>query len=340
MERKTLLWIGAGIVALGLFAPLGMKVKKAAAQDPAFCLSCHQMDGPYLAWATSPHAEITCVKCHPGTLATDLRHAWLAVVMQVETIEGEVLVDEGACVGCHVEGNDPDWPAVGATSGHRAHDGRIADRCISCHGSTEHIERPATEVCETCHGQEMTLSAMVGQVHCLDCHNFLREGDDLEPTADICRACHTAPDTAHEVRAHATEDCLACHGPHDDETTEPVPCLSCHEDIAPEHAPHEAACESCHLAHEPAAEAVDQCAECHTYRKGLHARRSHRACLTCHQPHQDVRPDASVCVDCHSDLLDTHASRGCIGCHPFRKDLPEPTEPDPGPGSPAGPAPR
>lgn len=356
MERKHLAWIGAAALALVVFAPLGLQVKKAAASDPAFCLSCHQMDGPYLAWANSPHADVTCVKCHPGDLATDLKHAWLGIVKQVETIEGEAVVDEQACVSCHVEGDHGDWPAVAATSGHRVHKGKTEDQCIGCHGSIEHVERPASEVCENCHGQELTLSGMVSQVHCLDCHNFLAEGDELTPDADGCRSCHTEGHAsgARALESHGTQDCLACHGPHDPHPRDPVPCAECHDQTAVDHAPQQAACESCHLAHQAGTAASDQCvecherpshkghlecvdchgtheatepaeacADCHQVRKGLHGKQAHQQCLTCHRPHHATRPTEAECSACHADLLDTHASKGCVGCHTFRKDLPD-----------------
>lgn len=315
MERKHVLWIVGVAIALVVLAPLGLQVKKAASQDPAFCLSCHQMDGPYLAWATSPHAQVTCVKCHPGSLASDLRHAWLGVVKRVDTIEGKAGVDQGACVECHVEGGHPDWPAVAATSGHRVHDGKTVEQCVGCHGSTEHVERAASEVCGDCHGQELTLSGMASTVHCLDCHNFLAEGDELTPVADTCRGCHTAGE--HPITAHATLDCLTCHGPHDPHQPEATPCVDCHD--RPSHDGH-LQCLDCHTPHDRDVP-IQRCAECHDQRKGLHGKPAHQQCLTCHRPHHATRPDEYECSACHADLYDTHASKGCVGCHTFRKDL-------------------
>lgn len=355
-HRRTLAWALGILAFLLVLAPLGLEVKHAAAKDPRFCINCHQMDTSYTNWAISPHAEITCVTCHPGGLASDLRHAWLGLVMRVDTIEHPAVVDEGACIGCHVEGGEPHWPAVAATAGHQVHHTEHDIRCVDCHGGRLHVERPATDICARCHETELTVAGMVGRVHCLDCHAFLAEQPDLTPTAATCTGCHQADahPEARSVEAHGTLDCLTCHAPHDPTAREAARCADCHDQVAVDHgvegqgcadchAPHEPAhgaaqacadchdrpahkghlaCGDCHDSHEPTAPAA-RCAECHELRRGLHAKPSHRQCLTCHRPHRATRPDAQECLACHESVTSWHARTGCVGCHTFRRDLPD-----------------
>lgn len=342
----------AGVVALGFLAlvPVGLQAKKAAAQDPTFCTNCHLMDGPWERWSESAHGGVTCVTCHPGDLQTDLRHGWFALMGRTE-VRGEVGVDQHACERCHVVGNDPAWPRIAGTVGHAVHVGAQQLPCVGCHGSSEHVSRPASEVCARCHDRPVVVNDMT-DVHCLDCHNFLGSGSDLAPSADTCRGCHRDGGRAPAVAAHGSQDCLGCHRPHASAVAAPPACEGCHSQDAAHpaagvagctgcHAPHTAgvaavarcaachepvhhgdvACTGCHPAHgEPEGSGDPRpaaCATCHADLPGQHALGGHGACAACHDAHApgDVAPDR--CLACHDGLATDHATVGCAGCHTF-----------------------
>lgn len=345
MERRhRLMLVAACVVLVGaVLAPVGMKVKKAAAQDPTFCTNCHLMDGAWERWSESAHAGITCVKCHPGNLQTDLRHGFFALIGRTE-VRGDAGVDQHACEGCHLEGKDPKWPKIAATAGHEVHSDKEHLTCVGCHASTEHVSRPASEVCHDCHEQAVVIGKMT-EVHCLDCHNFLAQGSNLEPSAETCRGCHREGGKAPVVAAHGTQDCLGCHQPHEAATAHPEACASCHEEDNGHHAEGQAHCADCHEPHHVGREARDacgtchegkhhgghagcvechhghggvgepeHCATCHVKLPGLHTQRRHGDCGACHDAHTLADVGADRCLTCHAA---DHASVGCSGCHAF-----------------------
>lgn len=341
MWRSKRVRIGVAVLAALALIPLGwggLQVKKAMAQDPQFCLSCHQMDGPHQRWKQSAHAAVTCVTCHPGSLASDLRHGWLGLVMQQEQVEARAEVDEQACRSCHVEGEAGDWPAIAATVGHRVHvDGQQVP-CVDCHGGALHVERPGNQLCAGCHDEQLALVGMTGKVHCLGCHPYLADTEPLVPQASTCRTCHV--DTAN----HAEADCLTCHAPHAE--AGPPDCITCHQPREAGH-PESASCSSCHAPHQHASTATSRCADCHRrpahgghlacdachsshedtappacaschqQRRGLHTNAGHQACESCHRTHRLTQPGPAQCQACHAEVFGSHASKGCSSCHRF-----------------------
>lgn len=183
--------------------------------QPSQCAECHQDGTQAEALAASPHAGISCMRCHraagPEGLArqavTYVR--WVAVYAATQESPDVRAgsVEVRACLRCHQD--------VGATlvsNGIRVrHSDFLAAgwACRDCHNSVAHPEavqeptEPSMDKCIYCHDGE------VAPTDCDLCH----PDEPGEFTVD--------PESLPKVRGLDTGQCYACHD-------EPSECLFCH----------------------------------------------------------------------------------------------------------------
>lgn len=145
-----LLWVAGGMVVVLLVAGGGFATYWSAAPPARTCLSCHEIQVPYEAWAASAHRDVPCGDCHGGTASSvhALRENARRLVRHVAVpfhdpglSETEVLAVSDRCRSCHQRAF-ADWLAGGhsATYGdlflHEAHNRTEPPNtdCLRCHG--------------------------------------------------------------------------------------------------------------------------------------------------------------------------------------------------------------
>jgi hypothetical protein len=263
----------------------------------------------------------------------------------------------------------PEFTLARAITGHRVHVVGKKIECNKCHEPSENSMGPPVkpERCASCHEKEAKLEHAGAEAEkrfgpgvktdCTTCHAFKFEGKDraeAQKRADAlmapedggtgpksphgiegfkpgdCKRCHAERQGAMAaIVSHLTDECLACHKPHDDATPASAPCSQCHE-VPMTHGSkgmtHEQACQACHQKqHEPASAALPTCAECHKVQKPIVPATAtfaggHAECTSCHEPHQFEKAKAQPCSTCHAQ---THvigggriaAHNGCSNCH-------------------------
>jgi len=298
----------------------------AAAGFPSDCATCHttsawqpaDWEHDYFFPLTGAHASADCLACHASGYAGT----------------------PSDCVACHQAdydgASDPDHAAAGFPSD-----------CATCHTTSawqpadwDHdyffplTGAHATADCLACHG-----SGYAGTPSdCVACHQADYDGaSDPDHAAagfpSDCTVCHTTSawqpaDWDHDsffplTGAHATADCLACHGSGYAGT--PSDCVACHQ------ADYDGASDPDHAA----AGFPSDCAICHTTSAWQPADFDHDttafpltgahlalACLDCHASGYAGTP--SDCVACHQADYDgtsdpDHAAAGfpsdCATCH-------------------------
>ncbi|MGE5673530.1 MAG: NapC/NirT family cytochrome c [Mycobacterium leprae] len=138
MRRSWLVGIllGGALAAALLFGP---GVLSASGVEPAFCATCHVMNGPVTTYRDSyslHSGEVTCSDCHlprgvsglTAKYTTGLRH--LMVTLQGNSPSTPALTDDGRqlvlgnCVGCHADNS--------AMTEHGP------DSCLDCHADDPH----------------------------------------------------------------------------------------------------------------------------------------------------------------------------------------------------------
>lgn len=112
LPAQTLL--GAGIIAGALLA-LFVVLQYHASGNPAFCASCHSMEGVHSHWKLSRHKQFACIECHlPDTYIigkvayktkaglNDLFHETLRDYPEVIPLSAEAkTIVMGNCLRCH-----------------------------------------------------------------------------------------------------------------------------------------------------------------------------------------------------------------------------------------------
>jgi len=273
--------------------------------DPEFCRSCHTMNIAWDKWAESEHSKVGCHSCHQASPIASARLVINYLLERPDINTTHAHISDESCEKCHYSG-DPQWVQVEATACHKVHAEEQNIACQTCHGLRLHEFRPATEICAACHadhveGHEKEIKTTEMQnLHCIECHQFLREDSPIRPTRETCMECHqkldnngvTFPDDA-----PMQWDCRECHKPHDSERPV-VDCIGCHTEARS---------------------------------AGLHAVPSHVAgyvdangretkCKDCHKPHEWTMKSRENCATCHSDKVESHnPGKLCTECHDFGK---------------------
>ncbi|MFQ6051253.1 MAG: NapC/NirT family cytochrome c [Candidatus Hydrothermarchaeota archaeon] len=250
--------------------------------DPNFCKMCHLMEEAWVKWDRSKHSELTCHTCHIPSMTQNMVQLYNFIVLRPKEIKKHTEIDNEVCEECHYA-NDPRWPFVKETVGHKKHVEELEKECLDCHGERIHRFIPTEASCNGCHKIEFQVSKM--QFHCLTCHEFLASEEEtttLLPRRKECLLCHEekeAPILSITPQAHRESDCKLCHRPH--ERDKPLSCKECHV----------------------------------TPNTTLHMIGAHGDCTSCHVVH--IRKEArDVCLACHPDKKDHHSSmKGCSPCH-------------------------
>lgn len=252
--------------------------------DPKFCKTCHLMNTAYETWDHSAMHDVNCHTCHETTIMEGLGHVIDVFTKNPQEVTLPTEVENEICENCHAS-EDPKWLQVLETAGHEVHffESSEPPMCMECHGVQLHVFEPPEETCEECHDETMMMGTQEMHIHCLVCHEFTTEDENLFPQREVCAACHEGKETMEitfPTNAHVNTTCLNCHNPHVGEAH--TECTTCHEDTS----------------------------------SGLHQQPAHTQCDLCHIPHssEDMR---DVCITCHGDKDDHYASTPCSTCHSF-----------------------
>jgi hypothetical protein len=278
------------------------------------CFRCH--DGEHLS-SEGESIRLHCNICHsiPAILSPGEQPPLVPIVTAQEPpshLETNFMADHrflanGDCVDCHGEiafGSDDSsfcansachghaWPSVDldAAFPHPIElEGKHTE--VWCHDCHEGVEQPSY-ACANCH--EPPMASHFGPV-CEDCH-----------TPDGFEQADLAESFVHPMAlegAHATLDCLVCHGGGE---TLAYNCASCHR---PPSEPHFGeACEECHTTASFAGATIPP--ELHPVPLiGAHLRAT---CNVCHADGERV-PEY-VCSNCHRPPED-HLEGTCDTCH-------------------------
>jgi len=262
--------------------------------DPDFCRSCHTMETAWNKWANSEHSKVSCHNCHT---VSPIGGAQLVVNYLMERPDvntDHAAVSDKACEKCHYSG-DPQWVQVEDTAGHATHAEEQNIACQTCHGMRLHSFRPSSEICVACHADHVAGAdkgikiSQMSEMHCTECHSFLREDSPLRPTRETCLGCHQKLPNQNVVfpeKAPMMWDCQECHKPHD-KANPTVDCLACHTD---------------------------------SKTNGLHGKKTHSEarCKTCHQPHVWTVSSREPCLTCHQDKVDHNPQGVCADCHDYK----------------------
>jgi nitrate/TMAO reductase-like tetraheme cytochrome c subunit len=262
--------------------------------DPEFCRSCHTMEKAWTRWQESEHSNIGCHSCHHVSPVAGAQLIINYLLERPDQNTSHAKVEDSACETCHYSG-DPTWVQVAQTAGHKVHADEQNIACQTCHGLRLHEFRPATEICVACHADHVQGESMAIKVegmkdmHCIECHPFLREDSPLRPTRETCLDCHQKTQTQDGV-------------------------------TFPDNAPMEWDCRECHKPHQKDMPVVD-CLSCHTNARqaGLHSGATHSqtACKECHKPHEWKVQTRDQCLVCHTDKVNHNEGQLCARCHDF-----------------------
>lgn len=258
--------------------------------DPSFCVQCHTMDVAWTKWQNSEHSKVGCHSCHTVTPVGGAQLVMTYLMDKPDSNTNHASIPDKACEKCHYSG-DPQWVQVAQTAGHKTHAEGQNIACQTCHGMRLHEFRPTTEICVACHadhvaGQEKAIKVeQMRDMHCVECHSFLREDSPLRPTRETCLSCHRkyVGKVTFPEKAPMSWDCRECHKPHDN-ANPVVDCLSCHTTAKSE---------------------------------GAHAAKTHseQRCKVCHKPHEWTVSSREPCLSCHTDKVDHNAGTNCADCH-------------------------
>jgi nitrate/TMAO reductase-like tetraheme cytochrome c subunit len=249
--------LGLGVITAGLYSVI--HTYDYAMNDPGFCRSCHTMEDAWTRWQTSEHRKVACHNCHEASILESTRQVITFVIRQPQRVGKHAVVPKAVCARCH-ESGDPRWLQVAATAGHTVHEQQRNIECVVCHTPGIHRFMPPTAVCGNCHvaqtrGERVVKIRAMADMHCTQCHEFLRPNSPLRPTRQTCLECHRLiPSQVGMWPANAPMQfpCGQCHKPH--EQSKPVVvCTSCHEkpraDMHPASVLSSTPCTVCHIPH-------------------------------------------------------------------------------------------
>ncbi|MCL5961041.1 MAG: cytochrome c3 family protein [Chloroflexi bacterium] len=295
LPRGVKVGILAVLVVVAASAIYGMtQVYSYTQDDPTFCRSCHTMTAAWDRWQTSEHRTIGCHKCHEQSVAASMEQVVKYTINRPNDVSKHADVPSEVCKKCH-ESGDPQWKQVADTAGHKVHVGEKNLECTQCHAKTVHRFVPPSTICGTCHVGRVVQIQEMNEMHCLECHNFLRpdskvynENSPLMPSRQTCLQCHQK-----QTQSKVT---------------------------FPDNAPMQFQCGDCHKPHEQAKPIVD-CQSCHADLGGKHTVGAHSqtSCATCHKPHEWTVDSRDTCQACHKDRVDHNPGQFCGTCHSFKK---------------------
>jgi hypothetical protein len=261
--------------------------------DPSFCRACHTMEVAWTKWENSEHSKVGCHSCHTVTPVGGAQLVLNYLMERPDRNTNHAHIPDQACEKCHYSG-DPQWVQVEQTAGHKAHAEQQNIACQTCHGLRLHEFRPTTDICVACHfdhveGQAKAIKVeQMQDLHCVECHEFLREDSPIRPTRLTCLGCHqdpanNRPGIVFPAGAPMSWDCRECHKPHD-KANPVVDCIGCHTQAKSE---------------------------------GLHGASTHSQsrCIACHQPHKWTETTREPCLSCHTDKTEHMGGGNCIDCH-------------------------
>lgn len=259
--------------------------------DPSFCRACHTMETAWTKWQSSEHSKVGCHSCHTVSPVAGAELIMNYLTERPDANTNHASIPDKACETCHYSGN-PQWIQVKETAGHKAHAEGQNIACQTCHGLRLHEFRPTTEICIACHADHVSGQAKAIKVpkmqdlHCVECHEFLRDDSPLRPTRETCLGCHQKTPSESVVfpeQAPMKWDCRQCHKPHD-KANPVVDCIGCHNTSKTE---------------------------------GLHGKKTHSQarCKDCHRPHEWTVTTRKPCLACHQDKAAHNAGTNCADCH-------------------------
>lgn len=252
-------------IVLAVLAGLVVVVAALAAvtSSPASCRSCHAMRPFADSLKQSPHAQVTCYRCHlergvwsfPSQKAAEWT-SMLGASLRGTGLSGTTTpVSSAACLRCHARVKRGVVEAKGIRIDHSSCAAAPA-ACTDCHSAVAHgattrwVATPVMEECVRCHAEKDAPTA------CDSCHKGKRERERLRVgpwqvthgktwqathgLGDLrfCRTCHPSD---YCVRCHATPlphgaDFGRTHGAQAKLTG--AKCLTCHDK--------QQLCDSCH----------------------------------------------------------------------------------------------
>lgn len=337
-SKKGMYVLGGLIIVLLVFL---FGVAASDSSNPESCANCHVIQPYYYTWQNSPHANISCDKCHvePGT-------GFVAVKMQrlrewfvyrsgnVELpIRGTKEISNDVCLQCHST-NREITPGLDLRSAWHADHLGYGTTCVDCHYEVGHAglsNMPAFAPSEDkiAQFQQTTYGDFsLTKTSCLECH-------DGERVTYNCETCHTQisiPDDhfvadfgynhGDSVRADVDE-CMRCHTGFGKVRHVPGPniaakarnakfCVDCHEGVRP--VTHDAFWSVGHKI--PGKSNQDGCLVCHDWNQpgeGI-PKADVITCAACHEQTPEGHEHPRWYWD-HKDLVKEKGSFGCFDCH-------------------------
>jgi len=190
-KRSPILRIGGFILALFLVGLISLAAYWSFAPASKNCLSCHEIQASYDAWASSSHRDISCDYCHGGTLTAGIHglrentgrligHFTDSDFEDIRLSEAQVLEMIDRCRSCHAtayaswlgSGHSVTYADIYLNETHNAVEPPNFD-CLRCHGmfyegdiETLLMRNPETEEWAFISAEQQTRAA----IPCLTCH--------------------------------------------------------------------------------------------------------------------------------------------------------------------------
>jgi hypothetical protein len=142
-------------------------------EDPGFCLICHMTEEGYRSWERSEHHLIACQECHTLSLLEGnklLLSYYVAGNTDVESTHGRERPWE-ACPDCHGREAAQGSLTFRESFGHARHVFMRDIACKQCHAHREHLFRPESENCRSCHADKLVHGMGTAGLYCLNCHS-------------------------------------------------------------------------------------------------------------------------------------------------------------------------
>lgn len=187
------------------------------AARPSTCAQCHRTDTYAESLEQSPHAEISCMRCHMPAGVTGLAvqgvnyTRWMVVygVTKKAPDPKAGSVGDGSCLRCHDAVARETVTAHGIRVRHSDFLEAGAE-CRDCHNSTAHpnvVKEPSTPSMDRC------LPCHDGTTAPSDCETCHVRDTALRPLSErgyVTRTSSGTPDSCY--KCHDQGPCLSCHG--------------------------------------------------------------------------------------------------------------------------------
>ncbi len=286
---------GAGSLCFFQFAP-----------PEQTCLSCHEIQEPYNRWAASTHREVSCKRCHGGTLTSGIHgieenlkrvfaHFRDTDHSDMRLSEQQVVAINNQCAQCHARefshwkngGHGITYAAIFLDEKHNKTE-QIADDCLRCHGMFyEGAVADLVEPLDIKGPWRLKNAALADRpaIPCLACHQIHVPGHTFAGSVRK-KGSDAATDTRETVCLYSRRERT-----HFAAADLPVPKIEDHgKPVQVSTDPRQRVCVQCHApdTYGDLGSSDDRTPA------GVHEGLS---CAACHQPHSnDAR---SSCVQCH-----------------------------------------